>query len=243
MGGECTQKVREPALGNWMGFGRPIWILSNHFHLLVEVPDRRAQPLSAEEVLARIETLSSSALTPGRFRQHLDQFRAAGGAAGKRAFLDRICAATWDISGYLQRPQQWFNRRQGRRGVLWEEHFKSVLVEGTGDPLSTMAACFDLNPVRAGLVKDPKVYRWRGCGAAAAGDRPAREASPGSWNGFPNHCPVPIAPMDIPQWEPGSLMLPVGALCALCGSSFPGFWVNEAVIPDFKSTSSFCQRF
>jgi len=158
-------------------------ILSNHFHLLVEVPARPAQSLSAEEVLARIEGLSSSALTPGRFRQRLEQFRAAGDAVGERAFLDRICASMWDISGCLQRLKQrftqWFNRRTGRRGVLWEERFKSVLVEGTGDPLSTMAAYIDLNPVRAGLVDDPKDYRWCGYGAAAAGDTTAREAIAG----------------------------------------------------------------
>ena len=61
-------------------------ILSNHFHLLVEVPARPALPLSADEVLARVEAISSSALSPKRFRQHLDQFRAAGDSAGERAF-------------------------------------------------------------------------------------------------------------------------------------------------------------
>jgi putative transposase len=66
--------------------------------------------------------------------------------------------------------------RKGRRGVMWEERFKSVLVEGTGDPLSIMAAYIDLNPLRAGLVKDPKDYRLCGYGAAAAGDATAREA-------------------------------------------------------------------
>lgn len=155
-------------------------ILSNHFHLLVEVPARPPQPLGADEVLARIEALSSSALTPRRFRQRLEQLRTAGNSAGERAFLDRICATMWDISGYLQRLKQrftqWFNRRKGRRGVLWEERFKSVLVEGTGDPLATMAAYIDLNPVRAGLVADPKDYRWCGYGAAAAGEATAREA-------------------------------------------------------------------
>ena len=155
-------------------------ILSNHFHLLVEVPARPAQPLNADEVLARIKALSSSALTPRRFLQRLEQFRTAGDSIGERAFLDRICAPMWDISGYLQRLKQrftqWFNRRKGRRGVLWEERFKSVLVEGAGDPLSTMAAYIDLNPVRAGLVDDSKDYRWCGYGAAAAGDGTARDA-------------------------------------------------------------------
>lgn len=155
-------------------------ILSNHFHLLLEVPARPTEPLNADEVLAKLEALSSSALTPKRFRQIIDQFRAAKDAAGERAFLNRICTSMWDVSGYLQRLKQrftqWYNRRSGRRGVLWEERFRSVLVEGSGDPLSTMAAYIDLNPVRAGLVTDPKDYRWCGYGAAAAGDATAREA-------------------------------------------------------------------
>ncbi len=56
--------------------------------------------------------LSRSALTPKRFRRHLKQFR----AAGERAFLDRIFATMWDVSGYLQRLKQRFTRRRGRRG-------------------------------------------------------------------------------------------------------------------------------
>ncbi|MBX3733700.1 MAG: chemotaxis protein CheW [Verrucomicrobiae bacterium] len=155
-------------------------ILSNHFHILLEVPARPAVPLSADEVLARLEGLSGSALTPATFRQRLERYRSAGDAAGEQKFLERICATMWDVSGYMQRLKQrftqWFNRRVGRRGVLWEERFRSVLVEGEGDPLSTMAAYIDLNPVRAGLVEDPMDYRWCGYGAAAAGDVTAREA-------------------------------------------------------------------
>jgi len=59
-------------------------ILSNRFHLLVEMPARPVQPLSAEEALVRLETLSSSARTPKRFRQRLDQLR----FTGERTFLD-----------------------------------------------------------------------------------------------------------------------------------------------------------
>jgi hypothetical protein len=51
-------------------------------------------------------------------------------------------------------------------GTLWAERFKSVLVEGQGNSLQTMAAYIDLNPVRAGLVVDPKDYRF--CGYAEA---------------------------------------------------------------------------
>jgi hypothetical protein len=85
----------------------------------------------------------------------------------------------WDVSAFMklvkQRFTQWYNGRNGRRGTLWEERFRSVLVEGRGPGLGAMAAYIDLNPVRAGLVKDPAAYRWSGYGAAAGGKRWAKE--------------------------------------------------------------------
>jgi putative transposase len=74
----------------------------------------------------------------------------------------------------MQRFTQDYNRRHGRRGTLWEDRFKSILVEGTADALSTMAAYIDLNAVRAGIVEDPKDYRFCGYGEAVAGGREAR---------------------------------------------------------------------
>jgi putative transposase len=40
--------------------------------------------------------------------------------------------------------------------------------------LLAVAAYIDLNPVRAGLVEDPKDYRWCSYAAATAGDKAAR---------------------------------------------------------------------
>ena len=84
----------------------------------------------------------------------------------------------WDVSVFMkllkQRFTQWFNQQWGRKGTLWEERFKSVLVEGTGEVLATMAAYIDLNPVRAGIVKDPADYRWCGYDEATAGSRRAQ---------------------------------------------------------------------
>ncbi|MFO8026100.1 MAG: transposase, partial [Opitutales bacterium] len=75
-----------------------------------------------------------------------------------------------------QRFSIWYNRNHGdRRGTLWMDRFKSVLVEGKGNPLQTMAAYIDLNPVRAGLVEDPKDYRFCGYAEAVAGHKLARE--------------------------------------------------------------------
>ncbi|HUF62247.1 MAG TPA: hypothetical protein VMN36_09245, partial [Verrucomicrobiales bacterium] len=78
-------------------------------------------------------------------------------------------------------------------GTVWEERFKSVLVEGAGQSaqgpggLAAVAAYIDLNAVRAGLVDDPAKYRWSSYGEAVAGDAEAREGlavclgEPGAW--------------------------------------------------------------
>jgi hypothetical protein len=69
----------------------------------------------------------------------------------------------------LQRFTCWFNRTHGgRSGTLWEERFKSVIVE-SGIAARTMAAYIDLNPVRAGMVADPAEYRWSSYGEAVGG--------------------------------------------------------------------------
>jgi putative transposase len=65
----------------------------------------------------------------------------------------------------LQRFTRWHNIRTKRRGNLWEETFKSVVVED-GLASKTMAAYIDLNPVRAGMVADPAEYRWSSYGEA-----------------------------------------------------------------------------
>jgi len=74
-----------------------------------------------------------------------------------------------------ERFSRWFNKRHGRRGTLWQERYRSVLVED-GEALRTMAAYIDLNPVRAGLVDEPKDYRWCGYAGAIGGSKRARRA-------------------------------------------------------------------
>jgi hypothetical protein len=69
----------------------------------------------------------------------------------------------------------WFNRKHGREGTLWMARFKSVLLEGDASVLNKVSAYIDLNPIRAGLVKDPASYRWSGYGQAEGGDSAARK--------------------------------------------------------------------
>jgi putative transposase len=72
------------------------------------------------------------------------------------------------MKALLERFSKWFNRRHSRLGHLWEDRFKSVIVE-SGTAARTISAYIDLNPVRAGIVSDPAEYRWSSYGEALGG--------------------------------------------------------------------------
>ncbi len=151
-------------------------VMSNHFHLLLAVP-RQPEALPGDrELLARAKAVFSPQAY-GTLRWRLEHWRKTGAVAEVEALRAKVCGRMWDLGVYMKGLKQrfggWFNRRGGRRGTLWEERFKSVLVEG-GEALAVIAAYIDLNPVRAGLVRDPKDWRWSGCGAALGGVRKAR---------------------------------------------------------------------
>jgi putative transposase len=169
-------------------------VMGNHFHVLVRVPDKdqwmgRFDGAGGEEALLTHLGRFYSRSFMESLRWRLDEDRRLGdevAAQGRlQGFKERLC----DVSAFMKelktRFTKWYNKRRGRRGTLWMERFKSVLVEGSRrqassdknelDALRTMALYLDLNPVRAGLVKDPAAYRWCGYAGALAGDKALRE--------------------------------------------------------------------
>jgi hypothetical protein len=84
-----------------------------------------------------------------------------------------------DISPFMKLLKQCYsisyNHRHSRVGTLWEGRYVSILVENESRALAVVAAYIDLNPVRAGIVKDPANYRWSGYGEACGGSTTARQ--------------------------------------------------------------------
>ena len=149
--------------------------MSNHFHVLVHVPE---QPELTEEVLLeRVAILYGSGnaeALKGQWEAYREQ-KCDARAEEEQAMLRRRMG---DISPFMQCLKQRFSvwyraNHEGHEGTLWQGRFGSTFVEG-GAALAAVAAYIDLNPVRAGIVSDPKDYRWSGYGAAAAGDKYAR---------------------------------------------------------------------
>ena len=155
-------------------------IMSNHWHILLEVPP--AGELSDEELQRRI--LAFYPRQRGQsIIQEYDQLAAYAKQTGNSAKLDqwreKYISRMGNLSAFMkelkERFSKWYNRNNNRRGTLWEERFKSVLVENSDHVIATMATYIELNPVRAGLVEDPREYRFCGYAEALSGGKEARE--------------------------------------------------------------------
>jgi putative transposase len=54
----------------------------------------------------------------------------------------------------------WFNRKHNRRGQVVMERLRSPRIQPNGTHQLTVMRYGDLNPVRAGLVRSPKDFKW-----------------------------------------------------------------------------------
>jgi REP element-mobilizing transposase RayT len=119
--------------------------MDNHFHLLLEVPPMAEGGISDDELLKRLTALYGEAFVAG-VAQELADARAAdytsesgmdeAVAAIHKRFTYRMHDLAEFMKGLLKRFTQWFNRAHSRSGTLWEDRFKSVIVEDGVDHLS-----------------------------------------------------------------------------------------------------------
>ena len=153
-------------------------ILSNHFHVLLGVPDREETVVSDEELMRRYRVLYPKPTKYQQAQVEVLEARLKEGGEAAVSLRERLLNRMGDVSEFMKTVKQrfsvWFNRSHGRYGTLWAERFKSVLVEPSPVAMKTVAAYIDLNPIRAGLVEDPKDYRWSGYGEAIGGEAKAR---------------------------------------------------------------------
>lgn len=156
-------------------------VMSNHFHLVLKVPDAEVfwagrGGVDDAEVIRRIGFLYRKNEV-ARVRGLVEKLRATSPVAADE-LIGRYVRRMHDLSVFVKelkwRFSRWYNSRSNRLGTLWERPFHSVLVE-PGSALLTVAAYVDLNPVRAGIVSDPGDYRWCGYAEASAGKSKARK--------------------------------------------------------------------
>jgi len=122
-------------------------IMGNHFHLLVRMfPGHH---FTDEELRKRYvaffanDDMFTSELIP--------------------CYREKWSSLSEFVKDIKQTFSRYYNRLHNRRGTLWGERFKSVIVED-GNTLINCLAYIDLNPLRAGLVERPEEYRWNSLG-------------------------------------------------------------------------------
>jgi REP element-mobilizing transposase RayT len=118
-------------------------VMGNHFHLLVAmIPDRHF----TDEMI--------------RDRYRLAYGEEAHFPAGRTGYYrEKWSSLSEFVREIKQTFSRYYNRINRRRGTLWGERFKSVIVQN-GETLVNCLAYIDLNAVRAGIVKRPEDYRW-----------------------------------------------------------------------------------
>jgi putative transposase len=151
-------------------------IMFNHFHVLVRVPQKTS--VADAELIRRYRMLYPKPIKDQAARFEAIQAQLQSNGPEALIWRSQQLPMMGDLSPFMRLVKQrfliWFNRSHDRYGTLWSERFKSVLVEVKSGVLRTMAAHIDLNAVRAGLVDDPKDFRFCGYGEAVAGNGPAQ---------------------------------------------------------------------
>ncbi|MFM7181201.1 MAG: transposase [Verrucomicrobiales bacterium] len=181
-GEEEKRKFRELLVGyaGFSGITVAAWcLMDNHFHLLLHVPSREKQDPAAlpeKEILRRLRMIYGKA-------EMADITRVLGqcpDAASRMRYLERFTKRMGDLAIFMrslkQRFSRWYNGRKRRKGTLWEDRYRSVAVEiqdlaTLGAAARIVSAYIDLNPVRAGMVEDPKDYEWCGYARALVGEK------------------------------------------------------------------------
>lgn len=152
-------------------------LMGNHFHLLVQVPVAPDE-LSETEIWERMKILHSREKME-EFEQELEFHKSQGHEKWVSEFFERQFARMYDLSEFVKEIKQrfsiWFNQRNERKGTLWEERFKSVLIEGKSGALMRVATYIELNALRAGIVGKFGVYPWCSVSDALNGGLKSRE--------------------------------------------------------------------
>ena len=160
--------------------------MGNHFHLLLEIPDKETALacLSEEDIVGRLSCFSEEFSTKLLLAEVAD-CRRLKNVAGVSRIAEKVGKRLFDLSMFMKelklKMTLAYNFTHGRRGTLWEERFKSLVVAGD-EAVRAVAAYIDLNPIRAGLVEKPEDIRW--CSYAAAVGRDALGAFGDRFCGF-----------------------------------------------------------
>jgi REP element-mobilizing transposase RayT len=142
-------------------------VMSNHFHILLSNSDKEVRMATREELISKYKSGFGDNAEPPEGSYIKDSFEIDydedGGTERLRRRLGSVSRFVQDLK---QRFSKWYNRQHDRKGYLWGERFKGIVIS-KGEHELICSAYIDLNAVRAGIVKRPEDYRWSSIGLRA----------------------------------------------------------------------------
>ena len=157
-------------------------LMDNHFHMLIQVPER--VEIDEKELLRRLALLYQGDAWE-LVRKQYERIKESGSAVWLEQWSKQYTYRMYDLSEFFKtlklRFSKWYNANHGgRQGTLWNERFRSVLIEPLCNrsgraALAMVAVYIELNAVRAGLVENPLDYPWCGVSDAKEGNVLARQ--------------------------------------------------------------------
>lgn len=131
--------------------------MDNHFHLLIKIPP--TSEVDDVELLNRYRIHKQNEEINFISKEQKEEFRG------------KIHDISFIIGNFEQRFVQWFNREHNSWGRLFGQRFDSEMIEVSrqSDALLRVMAYISLNPVRAGIVTDPKDFFFCGYADRLAG--------------------------------------------------------------------------
>jgi len=138
-------------------------IMGNHFHVLATVLELDAQEAPKEELLHRYRKIYGNDAEPpgGSYCCNGEVIPDADG--GIMRLRKRLGSISRFVQEFKQDFSRWYNKKNNRKGCLWRERFKGVLIDH-GVAELTCSSYIDLNPVRAGITVLPDKYNWNSLG-------------------------------------------------------------------------------
>ena len=158
-------------------------VMSNHYHVVVRIDNKRAQQWSTAQVLQRWTQLFTG---PRLVQRYLSAARSAMGESElekvhemAEIYRARLFDLSWLMRVLNESLARQANAEDGCTGRFWEGRFKSQALLDEQALLAAMAYV-DLNPVRAGLAASPEASdytsiqeRLRGAPVAEQASQPA----------------------------------------------------------------------
>ncbi len=147
-------------------------LMNNHVHLLLWVPP--VQQVRTEELFRRIR-----GVWPERkVRAWVEAYRGSPSLMQKEMEND-LTRRMHNLPDFMRVLKQsfsaWYNKKHNLYGVFWDGRYRSMVLKDTPEALCSVAAYIDLNPMRAGICKDPRNYAWSGYGQATRGNITCRD--------------------------------------------------------------------